>query len=29
MTTANLLEFDLEGCAAFCEKLGEKKFRAT
>src|SRR5689334_7776284 len=29
MTTANLLEFDLEGLAAFCEKLGEKKFRAT
>ena len=29
MTTANLLEFDLEGLAAFCERLGEKKFRAT
>ena len=29
MTTANLLDFDLEGLAAFCEKLGEKKFRAT
>src|SRR5450830_243533 len=29
MTTANLLEFDLEGLAAFCEKLGEKRFRAT
>ncbi len=29
MTTANLLEFDLDGLAAFCEKLGEKKFRAT
>jgi 23S rRNA (adenine2503-C2)-methyltransferase len=27
--TANLLEFDLEGLAAFCEKLGEKRFRAT
>jgi 23S rRNA (adenine2503-C2)-methyltransferase len=25
----NLLEFDLEGLAAFCESLGEKKFRAT
>jgi len=29
MTTANLLDFDLEGLAAFCEKLGEKRFRAT
>ena len=29
MTTVNLLEFDLEGLAAFCEKLGEKRFRAT
>jgi len=27
--TANLLEFDLEGLAAFCETLGEKRFRAT
>ncbi len=27
--TANLLEFDLEGLAAFCERLGEKRFRAT
>ena len=27
--TANLLDFDLEGLAAFCEKLGEKRFRAT
>jgi 23S rRNA (adenine2503-C2)-methyltransferase len=27
--TANLLEFDLEGMAAFCESLGEKRFRAT
>jgi radical SAM superfamily enzyme YgiQ (UPF0313 family) len=26
MTTANLLDFDLEGLAAFCEKLGEKRF---
>lgn len=25
----NLLDFDLEGLAAFCETLGEKKFRAT
>jgi len=25
----NLLEFDLEGLAAFCEALGEKRFRAT
>jgi 23S rRNA (adenine2503-C2)-methyltransferase len=29
MNPANLLEFDLDGLAAFCEKLGEKKFRAT
>ncbi|HWP10386.1 MAG TPA: 23S rRNA (adenine(2503)-C(2))-methyltransferase RlmN [Ramlibacter sp.] len=27
--TANLLDFDLEGLAAFCEELGEKRFRAT
>ncbi len=27
--TANLLEFDLEGLALFCEGLGEKRFRAT
>jgi len=27
--TANLLDFDLEGMAAFCESLGEKRFRAT
>jgi 23S rRNA (adenine2503-C2)-methyltransferase len=27
--TANLLDFDLEGLAAFCETLGEKRFRAT
>jgi 23S rRNA (adenine2503-C2)-methyltransferase len=26
---ANLLAFDLEGLAAFCESLGEKRFRAT
>jgi 23S rRNA (adenine2503-C2)-methyltransferase len=26
---ANLLEFDLEGLAAFCDRLGEKRFRAT
>ena len=27
--TTNLLEFDLEGLAVFCEGLGEKRFRAT
>lgn len=27
--TANLLDFDLEGLAAFCATLGEKRFRAT
>jgi 23S rRNA (adenine2503-C2)-methyltransferase len=27
--TANLLDFDLDGLAAFCEGLGEKRFRAT
>jgi len=27
--TANLLDFDLDGLAAFCETLGEKRFRAT
>jgi 23S rRNA (adenine2503-C2)-methyltransferase len=27
--TANLLDFDLEGLAAFCAELGEKRFRAT
>lgn len=27
--TVNLLDFDLEGLAAFCETLGEKRFRAT
>ena len=29
MTVANLLELDLDGLAAFCEQLGEKRFRAT
>jgi 23S rRNA (adenine2503-C2)-methyltransferase len=29
MTTANLLDFDLDGLAVFCEGLGEKRFRAT
>jgi 23S rRNA (adenine2503-C2)-methyltransferase len=29
MTVVNLLEFDREGLAAFCEQLGEKRFRAT
>ena len=29
MTLANLLDFDLEGLAAFCERLGEKRFRTT
>lgn len=27
--TANLLDFDLEGLAAYCDKLGEKRFRAV
>jgi 23S rRNA (adenine2503-C2)-methyltransferase len=27
--SANLLDFDLEGLAAFCEGLGERRFRAT
>jgi 23S rRNA (adenine2503-C2)-methyltransferase len=27
--TANLLDFDLEGLAVFCEQLGEKRFRAV
>ncbi|WP_310626093.1 23S rRNA (adenine(2503)-C(2))-methyltransferase RlmN [Limnohabitans sp.] len=27
--TANLLDFDLGGLAVFCERLGEKRFRAT
>jgi len=26
---ANLLDFDLEGLAAYCDSLGEKRFRAT
>ena len=29
MAAVNLLDFDLEGLAAFCERLGEKRFRAT
>ncbi len=29
MTITNLLEFDRDGLAAFCEQLGEKRFRAT
>ncbi|WP_017759346.1 23S rRNA (adenine(2503)-C(2))-methyltransferase RlmN [Pseudacidovorax intermedius] len=29
MTATNLLDLDLEGLAAFCESLGEKRFRAT
>jgi len=27
--TTNLLDFDLDGLAAFCQQLGEKRFRAT
>ncbi len=27
--TVNLLEFDLDGLTAYCEQLGEKRFRAT
>ena len=27
--TTNLLDFDLDGLAAYCETLGEKRFRAT
>jgi 23S rRNA (adenine2503-C2)-methyltransferase len=27
--TVNLLDFDLEGLTAYCEKLGEKRFRAV
>ena len=27
--TVNLLDYDLEGLAAFCERHGEKRFRAT
>jgi 23S rRNA (adenine2503-C2)-methyltransferase len=29
MTVTNLLEFDREALAVFCEQLGEKRFRAT
>ncbi|AOW13261.1 23S rRNA (adenine(2503)-C(2))-methyltransferase RlmN [Hydrogenophaga crassostreae] len=29
MTTVNLLDFDLDGLAAYCEQLGEKRFRAV
>jgi 23S rRNA (adenine2503-C2)-methyltransferase len=29
MTVANLLDLDREALAAFCEQLGEKRFRAT
>ncbi|MDM4767393.1 23S rRNA (adenine(2503)-C(2))-methyltransferase RlmN [Pelomonas sp. SE-A7] len=29
MDTVNLLGFDLDGLAAYCEQLGEKRFRAT
>ena len=29
MSAVNLLDFDLPGLAAFCEQLGEKRFRAT
>ena len=29
MTTVNLLDFDLDGLSAFCEQLGEKRFRAV
>jgi 23S rRNA (adenine2503-C2)-methyltransferase len=28
-SAVNLLEYDLDGLAAFCERLGEKRFRAT
>jgi len=28
-TRTNLLDFDFDGLAAFCEQLGEKRFRAT
>ncbi|MFM9881280.1 MAG: 23S rRNA (adenine(2503)-C(2))-methyltransferase RlmN, partial [Burkholderiaceae bacterium] len=27
--SVNLLDFDLDGLAAFCEQLGEKRFRAV
>src|SRR3977135_1452409 len=29
MNAVNLLEFDLDGLAAFCEQLGARRFRAT
>jgi 23S rRNA (adenine2503-C2)-methyltransferase len=29
MSLVNLLDFDLDGLAAYCEGLGEKRFRAT
>jgi 23S rRNA (adenine2503-C2)-methyltransferase len=29
MSLVNLLDFDLDGLSAFCEGLGEKRFRAT
>ena len=29
MAAVNLLDFDLEGLAAYCDSLGEKRFRAT
>ncbi len=29
MSLVNLLDFDLDGLAAYCESLGEKRFRAT
>jgi len=29
MDAVNLLDYDLEGLTAFCEQLGEKRFRAT
>ena len=29
MSQVNLLDFDLDGLAAFCESLGEKRFRAV
>ena len=29
MSTVNLLDFDLDGLTGFCERLGEKRFRAV
>ena len=29
MAAVNLLDFDLEGLAAYCDSLGEKRFRAA